>query len=72
MGPPDPEETARIVARDLPDVARELASLIGEVRSLEEHEYAILKHRLEHAQAAVDAALIEARRRVRINEGRDR
>ncbi len=40
MGPPDPEETARIVARDLPDVARELASLNGMARSLKGAEYA--------------------------------
>ena len=35
-------------------------------------EYATLLHRLENAHAAVEAALIEARRRVRLNEGRDR
>ena len=34
-------------------------------------EYATLKHRLENAHAAVEAALIEARRRVRMNEGRE-
>jgi hypothetical protein len=39
MGPPDPEETARIVARDLSDVARELASLNGMARSLKGGEY---------------------------------
>jgi hypothetical protein len=35
-------------------------------------EYATLLHRLENAHAANEAALIEARRRVRLNEGRDR
>ncbi len=68
MGPPDPEETARIVARDLPDVARELASLNGMTRSLRGAEYATLRFRLEAAHAAAEAALIEARRRVRMNE----
>jgi hypothetical protein len=38
---------------------------------LEGPEYATLKHRLEVAHAAVGAALIEARRRVRLNEGRE-
>jgi hypothetical protein len=31
-------------------------------------EYAALRHRLEAAHAAVEAALVEARRRVRLNE----
>ena len=39
---------------------------------LEGPESATLKHRLEDAHAAVEAALIEARRRVRMNEERDR
>lgn len=34
-------------------------------------EYSALRHRLENAHAAVEAALIEARRRVRINEGKE-
>jgi hypothetical protein len=34
-------------------------------------EYATLKHRLEDAHAAIEAALIGARRRVRLNEGRE-
>ena len=72
MRPPDPEETARIVARDLPDVARELASLNGMARLLKGGEYATLRFRMEAAHAAVEAALIEARRRVRMNEGRKR
>jgi hypothetical protein len=35
-------------------------------------EYAVLHLRLENAHAAVEAALIEARRRVRMNEERDK
>jgi hypothetical protein len=69
VGPHDSEETASIVARDLPDVAKELASLTGEARSLSGIEYATLRFRMEAAHAAVEAALIEARRRVRLNEG---
>jgi hypothetical protein len=33
-------------------------------------EYAALRHRLEAAHEAAEAALVEARRRVRIDEGR--
>jgi hypothetical protein len=55
MGPPDPEETARIVARDLSDVARELASLNGMARSLKGGEYTTLRFRMEAAHAAVEA-----------------
>ncbi len=39
---------------------------------LTESEYATLRHRLEAAHAAVEAALVEARRRVRIDEERGR
>jgi hypothetical protein len=35
-------------------------------------KYAVLMHRLEEAHAALEAALLEARHRVRINEGRER
>jgi hypothetical protein len=62
------------------DIARDLSALVGEVTALkgdanhelEGPEYASLKHRLEAAHAVVEAALIEARRRVRVNEGRKR
>jgi hypothetical protein len=37
---------------------------------LTDPEYAVLRHRLEAAHAAAEAALVEARRRVRIDEGR--
>ena len=35
---------------------------------LTEPEYIVLRHCLEAAHAAVEAALVEARRRVRLNE----
>jgi hypothetical protein len=38
----------------------------------EQPEYAVLLLRLENAHAAVEAALIEARRKVRLNEGQER
>jgi hypothetical protein len=37
---------------------------------LTDPEYAALRHRLEAAHSAVEAALVEVRRRVRIDEGR--
>jgi hypothetical protein len=62
-------ETARIVARDLAPVVSELASLKGEVyRDLGSRpEHRALAHRLEAAHAAVEAALVEARRRARLD-----
>ena len=61
------------------DMARDLTALVGEIAALngnathwlEGPEYATLKHRLGNAHAAVEAALIEARRRVRLNQGRE-
>jgi hypothetical protein len=68
----DPYDGARIVARDLAPVVSELASLKGEVyRDLERHhthEHRALALRLEVAHAAAEAALVEARRRVRLDE----
>jgi hypothetical protein len=73
MGPRDPKDVARDMARDLSGLAGELASLKADARHwLEGPEYATLKHRLENAHAAVEAALVEARRRVRMNEERER
>jgi hypothetical protein len=71
MGPQDPKDVTR-------DTARELSALVGELVALKadathwlsDPEYAALKHRLEAAHASAEAALVEARRRVRLNEGR--
>jgi hypothetical protein len=47
--------------------------IVAEVRAyLTDPNYGPLRLRLEIAQAAVEAATVEARRRVRLNEGRDR
>jgi hypothetical protein len=61
----DPHESARIAARDLAPVVSELASLKGEVyRDFGSRpEQRALAHHLE-------AALVEAKRRVRLDEGR--
>jgi hypothetical protein len=72
LGPQDPKDVTRDTARDLSGLAGELAALKGDANHwLEGPEYATLKHRLENAHTAVEAALVEARRRVRMNEGWD-
>ena len=71
MGPQDPKDVTRDTARDLSGLAGELAALKADARHwLTSTEYAVLHLRLENAHAAVEAALIEARRRVRMNEER--
>jgi hypothetical protein len=75
LGPQDPKDVTRDLARDLSGMAGELAvaALKADARHwLTDPEYAVLHLRLENAHAAVEAALIEARRRVRMNEGRER
>jgi hypothetical protein len=71
MGKPrDDKHAAQDLARDLADIAGQLASLKGEVRAWLSHpNYNTLKLRLGGAHTAVEAAVVEARRRVRLNEG---
>jgi hypothetical protein len=71
MGRPrDHKDTATDLARDLADIAGQLASLKGEANSwLRNPDYDTLKLRLEIAHAAAEAAAVEVRRRVRLNEG---
>jgi hypothetical protein len=67
--PPDHTDAAEFIARELREAASLLASLKGEAMNwLEDPNYSTLKLRLESAHAAVEAATVEARRRVRINE----
>jgi hypothetical protein len=69
VGLEDPKGVTRDIARDLSSVVGELAALKGDANLwLEGSEYTALKHRLENAHAATEAALVEARRRVRLNE----
>jgi hypothetical protein len=71
MGPQDPKDVSRDIARDLSAVVKELAALKGDATHwLTDPEYTSLRYRLEAAHAAGEAALVEARRRVRLNEGR--
>lgn len=67
----DDKDAAQDLARDLADIAGQLASLKGEANSwMRDTNYNTLKLRLENAHSAVGAAVVEARRRVRLNEGR--
>jgi hypothetical protein len=69
VGPQDPKDVAR-------DTAREFSALVGDLSALKadathwltDPEYAALRYRVEAAHAAAEAALVEARRRVRLNE----
>jgi hypothetical protein len=72
MGKPrDDKDATQEIARDLGDIAAQLASLKGEAHSwLRDPNYDTLKLRLEIAHSAAEAAAVEARRRVRLNEGR--
>jgi len=69
MGPQDPKDVTRDTARDLSGMAGELAALKADARHwLTSPDHAVLHLRLENAHAALEAALIEARRKVRLNE----
>jgi hypothetical protein len=72
MGRPrDDRDAAQDLARELADLAAQLASLKGEANVWRSDEsYGALKHRLEDSHASVEAAAVEARRRVRLNEGK--
>jgi hypothetical protein len=69
--PRDHKDAAQDIAQDLADIASQLASLKGEANSwLRDPNYNTLRLRPEGAHSAVEAAAVEARRRVRLNEGR--
>jgi hypothetical protein len=68
--PRDDTDAVKDIARDLADVAAQISTFKGEANaSLSDPTYDALRHRLEIAHAAVEAAAVEARRRVRLNEG---
>lgn len=67
----DDKDTVRDTARDLAEIAARLGQLKGDANAyLRDPKYSTLRLRLEAAHAAAEAATIEARRRVRLNEGR--
>jgi hypothetical protein len=72
MGKPrDDKDATRDIARDLTEIASHIGQLKGDAHaSLRDPNYDTLKHRLEAAHSALEAAAVEARRRVRLNEGR--
>jgi hypothetical protein len=62
-------QAPRNVARDLSALVGELAAVKGDATHwLTDPEYEVLRYRLKVAHAAAEAALVEARRRVRLNE----
>jgi hypothetical protein len=70
MGPQDPKDVTRDTARDLSALVGELAALkVDATHWLTDLEYTTLRHRLEAVHAAAEVALVEARRRVRLNKG---
>jgi hypothetical protein len=69
--PRDDTDVVRDIALNLAEVAHRISSLNGEANAyLDDPKYGPLQLRLENAHAAVEAAMVEARRRVRLNEGR--
>ena len=69
MGPQDPKDVTRDHCPRPLSAGRKLVALKGDASHwLTDSEYAALRHRLEPAHAAVEAALVEARRRMRLNE----
>lgn len=69
--PPDDRDAAVEIARDLAELASRLSAVKGEATTWLTHpRYGPLLHRIESAHASVEAAAVEARRRVRLDEGR--
>jgi hypothetical protein len=77
MGPRDPKEVAKEVAKYVVHDLMEEASELRRTKADADHwlredpEYEVLLQRLEDALVAVEAALVEARRKVRQNEERE-
>jgi hypothetical protein len=70
MGRQDSKDVSRDIARDLSALIGELAPLNRDAHHwLTDPEYAALRLRLAAAHAATETTLVEARRRVRLNEG---
>ena len=68
--PRDDRDAARDTARDLAEIASHISQLKGDANAyLTNPSYDTLKLRLENAHSAVEAAAVEARRRVWLNEG---
>ena len=71
--PRDDTDVVKDMARELADLAHRVSALKGEANAyLQDPNYATLRLRLENAHAAIEAAAVEARRRIRLNEARER
>jgi hypothetical protein len=71
--PRNDTDVVQDLARDLADIAAQISTFKGEANAyLSDPNYGTLRLRLENAHAAVEAAAVEARRRVRLNEGHQR
>jgi hypothetical protein len=69
--PRDHTDAAKDIARDLAEIASHIGQFKGEANAyLTDPNYNTLKLRLEAAHSALEAAAVEARRRVRLYEGR--
>ena len=69
--PRDHTDAAQDLARELAEIAAHIGHLKGDANAyFTDPNYNTLRSRLEHAHAAVEAAMVEARRRVRLNESR--
>ena len=69
--PRDDRDVAQDTARDLAEIPAHIGHLKGDANAyLTDPNYSTLRLRLDNAHAAVEAAMVEARRRVRLNEGR--
>ncbi|HET6660705.1 MAG TPA: hypothetical protein VFH16_12380 [Rubrobacter sp.] len=67
----DATDALKDTARELADIAHQISALKGEANAYHrDPDYDTLRLRLENAHAAVEAAAVEARRRVWLNEGR--
>jgi hypothetical protein len=70
--PRDDRDVAQDTARDLAEISSRISHLKGDANAyLDDPNYSTLRLRLELAHVAVEAAAVEARRRVRLNEGRE-
>jgi len=70
--PRDHTDAAQDMARDLAEIASHIGQLKGDANAyLTDLNYTTLRLRLEVAHSAVKAATNEARRRMRLNEGRE-
>ena len=69
----DHTDSSKDLLRDLADIAAQIASLEGETNAwLSDESYDALSQRLKNAPTVVEGAAVEERRRVRLNEGRER